>query len=443
MEKLPSNKHIWDVSYPIILAMLASNVINVTDTAFLGRVGEVELGASAIGGLFYVVILMLGVGFGSGAQILMARRNGEKAHGEIGEIMDHSIYFLIGMALFILLIIEFIAPALLGTMISSPAVYARTIEFLHFRIVGLIPAFLMVIFRSFYVAITRTRWITLTAIIAALVNVVLAYALIFGKVGLPAMGIAGAGLASTIAEGVAALVFIIITVTQKDLKPYHLFAFPKPRFSIIRKTLSISVFVMLQFFISLGAWFVFFMIVEKLGERPLAISNIIRSAYLMFMIPAMGFSITTNSLVSNTIGAGRKDLVIPLIRKITRISFFTTLGMVVLAICLAKPIISVFTSNADLVIHTLPSFYVLMVVMLFFAVTNVIFNGVSGTANTQIALAFEAITLVFYLFTAYMLAIYFRLPIHIVWFTEIVYFVCLGTLSILYLRFGNWRAKKI
>ncbi len=443
MEKLPSNKHIWDISYPIILALLASNVINVTDTAFLGRVGEVELGASAIGGLFYIVILMLGVGFGSGAQILMARRNGEKAYGEIGKIMDHSIYFLMGMALFILLVIEFIAPSLLGTMISSPAIYAKTIEFLHYRIIGLVFAFLMVIFRSFFVAITRTRWVTLTAVISALVNVALAYILIFGKMGFPEMGIAGAGLASTIAEGVSALIFIIIIVTQKDLKQYHLFAFSKPNFKIIEKTLSISVFVMLQFFISLGAWFIFFMIVEKLGERQLAISNIIRSIYIMIMIPSMGFGITVNSLVSNTIGAGRKDLVIPLIHKITRISFYSTLGIVLVAVCLARPIINVFTSNADLVDHTVPTFYVLMGVMLFYAVTNVIFNGVSGTANTQIALVFEAITLVFYLFTAYMLGIHFHFPIEIVWTTELVYSICLGILSILYLRFGNWRAKKI
>ena len=46
-----SNKDIWNVSYPILLALLAQNVINVTDTAFLGHVGEVELGASAMGGL--------------------------------------------------------------------------------------------------------------------------------------------------------------------------------------------------------------------------------------------------------------------------------------------------------------------------------------------------------------------------------------------------------
>ena len=46
-----TNKQIWSVSYPILLSLLAQNVINVTDTAFLGRVGEVALGGSAMGGL--------------------------------------------------------------------------------------------------------------------------------------------------------------------------------------------------------------------------------------------------------------------------------------------------------------------------------------------------------------------------------------------------------
>ena len=443
MEKLPSNKYIWKISYPIILGMLAQNVINVTDTAFLGRVGEVELGASAIGGLFYIVIFMLGLGFGSGTQILMARRNGEQKYAEIGSIMDHSLYFLVGMGLVIIFIIQFIAPSILSKLISSPAVYAKSIEFLHFRIIGLIFAFIIVIFRSFYVAITRTLWITLTAVIMATVNVVLAYILIFGKLGFPEMGIAGAGLASTIAEAVAALVFIIITIRHKDLRQYCLFKFERPKLSIISKTLSISVFVMLQFFISLTAWFIFFLIVEKLGERSLAISNIIRAAYMMFMIPAIGFSITANSLVSNAIGAGRIDLVIPIIRKITLISVWTTLCIVLISLPLARPIIRVFTANPELVNHTLTTFYVLMGVMIFYSITNVILNGVSGTANTQIALLFEAITLFFYLSTAYILAIHLHLSVALVWTSELAYFIVLGILSVFYLKYGNWRNKKI
>jgi len=443
VEKLPSNKYIWEISYPIILGMLAQNVISVTDTAFLGRVGEVELGASAIGGLFYVVIFMLGLGFGTGAQILMARRNGEQKYDEIGSIMDHSLYFLVGMALFIMLIIQFIAPVLLNTMIKSPAVYAKTIEFLQFRIVGLVFAFIIVIFRSFYVAITSTLWITLTAVIMASVNFVLSYLLIFGKFGFPQMGISGAGLASTIAEAVAAIVFILITIRQKDLQKYNLFKFPRPRMIIINKTLSISVFVMLQYFISLGAWFIFFLIVEKLGERSLAISNIIRAAYMMFMIPAIGFSITANTLVSNAIGAGRMDQVIPIIKKITKISIWVTLAIVMISVPLARPIISVFTNNADLAENTLASFYVLMGVMIFFSMTNVVFNGVSGTANTKSALLFEAVTLVFYLATAYILAVHLHLPVALVWLSELAYFIVLGTLSVFYLKYGNWRDKKI
>lgn len=54
-----TNRNIWNVSYPIFLSLLAQNVINVTDTAFLGRVGEVELGASAMGGLFFIISALL------------------------------------------------------------------------------------------------------------------------------------------------------------------------------------------------------------------------------------------------------------------------------------------------------------------------------------------------------------------------------------------------
>ncbi|MEI7677280.1 MAG: MATE family efflux transporter, partial [Bacteroidales bacterium] len=58
-----TNKDILRVAYPIFLSYLAQNVVNVTDTAFLGRVGEVELGASALAGVFYMMLFMIGLGF--------------------------------------------------------------------------------------------------------------------------------------------------------------------------------------------------------------------------------------------------------------------------------------------------------------------------------------------------------------------------------------------
>ena len=72
MKSMYTNKQIWNVSYPIFLSLLAQNVINVTDTAFLGRVGEVELGASAMGGLYYICAFTIAFGFSTGSQIIMS-----------------------------------------------------------------------------------------------------------------------------------------------------------------------------------------------------------------------------------------------------------------------------------------------------------------------------------------------------------------------------------
>ena len=79
-------KQIWIIAYPVLISLLMEHLINITDTAFLGHVGEVELGASALAGVLYMAIYMLGFGFSIGVQILIARRNGEGHYREIGNL---------------------------------------------------------------------------------------------------------------------------------------------------------------------------------------------------------------------------------------------------------------------------------------------------------------------------------------------------------------------
>lgn len=80
------------------LSLLAQNVINVMDTAFLGRVGEIELGASAMGGLYYICAFTIAFGFSTGSQIIMARRNGERNYKEVGPVMIQGVFFLLMLA---------------------------------------------------------------------------------------------------------------------------------------------------------------------------------------------------------------------------------------------------------------------------------------------------------------------------------------------------------
>lgn len=440
--KTPGYNRIWNISYPIILSLIAQNAVNVTDTAFLGRVGEVELGASAIAGLFYISLFMLGFGFSIGGQILIARRNGEKNYGEIGRITDNSLYFLMGMGLLLFLLIFFFAPVMLRPMIASDAVYKASTDFLQYRIYGIFFAFGNVLLRSFYIGTTSTRVLTYNAIILAGTNVFLDYCMIFGNFGFPEMGIKGAALASAISEAVSAIFFFTYTLKVVDLKKYNLFRFGHIDWNVIRTTLKISVFVMMQMFLSLAGWFIFFMIVEKMGERSLAVSNIIRSIYIVLMIPVFAFGSTTNSLVSNLIGEGKSDKVTGVIRKVATMNFVLIGVLVGIAAIIPGLIVRIYTNDLSLINDTVPVLYVIIITLFFFSYSSILFNGVSGTARTEIALLIEVITIGIYLVVAWLLVVIWKLPIHLVWTAEIVYFVIMGILSYYYLKSGHWKTAK-
>ena len=375
-----TNKQIWSVSYPILLSLLAQNVINVTDTAFLGRVSEIALGASAMGGLFYICIFTIAFGFSTGSQIVIARRNGEARYTDVGPVM-----FLLAMALLLFGFTKAFGGNIMRLLVSSESIYDATMEFLDWRIFGFFFSFVNVMFRALYIGITRTKVLTINAVVMALTNVVLDYALIFGHFGLPEMGIKGAAIASVIAEAASLLFFLIYTYITVDLKRYGLNRLRSFDPALLMRILSISCFTMLQYFLSMATWFIFFVAVERLGQRELAIANIVRSIYIVMLIPVNALATTTNSLVSNAIGAGGIEHVMPLINKIGRFSFLIMLGLVIVTALFPQALLSVYTNEAALISESVPSVYVICAAMLIASVANVVFNGISGTGNTQAA----------------------------------------------------------
>lgn len=438
-----TNKEIWNVSYPIFLGLLAQNIINVTDTAFLGRVGEVELGASAMGGLFYICVFTIAFGFSTGSQILIARRNGEGRYKDVGPLMMQGVIFLFGLAVILFGMTHLLAPSLIRMLISSDSIYDATQEFLSWRIFGFFFAFINVMFRALYIGITKTKVLTLNAIVMALVNVVLDYALIFGHFGLPAWGLKGAAIASVIAEAASLLFFLIYTWARIDFKKYGLNHWQRVDFSVLGRILSISCFTMVQYFLAMATWFVFFVAVERLGQRELAIANIVRSIYIVILIPVQSLSTTTNSLVSNLIGAGGVSHVMQLMRKIARMSFIIMAVCVIVLMLFPKAMLSVYTNEAALLAESVPSLYVIGVAMLIASVSNIYFNGISGTGNTQAALILELVTLAIYIGYVFGVGLYLKAPVAICFTTEVLYYALLLICSLIYLKKAKWQNKKI
>lgn len=436
-------RRIWNIAYPIILGSIAQNLINFTDTAFLGRVGEVALGGGALGGILYLAVFMLGLGFGMGEQILIARRLGEGKYKAIGQLFHHSLFFLIVLALLAFALLRFGSEFILHFGVKSPEIYTSTMEFLDFRAFGILFAFVNVAYRSLYIGLGKTKIITYTTFLLAGVNILLDYILIFGHFGFPKMGIGGAALASVIAEASAMIYFIIYTKLNLNTSSYGLYS--NIRFQLLRmqRILKVAGPTMIQQFISLSVWFVFFLYVEKLGKGPLAVSNIIRSVYVLLMMPIWGFATAANTLVSYLIGKDRIPDVMKLLFKIVVLSFSSVFLIVVLGLAFPKAVLSVYTNDLSLVTMGIPALKVISVGALFLSIAFVFFSGVSGTGKTNVSLKIELFVLFLYLLYTHLMVEVLHQSVDWVWTAEWLYGFLMALLSWLYLKSGRWKTHKI
>ena len=430
------------------MGSLAQNFVYIADTAFLGRVSEVALGAAAIGGLFYVAIFMLGMGLGTGSQIIIARRKGEKKIQGIGAIVDHSFYLLIAFSILLFILIKLISPSLLHPAIASGEIYLASMEYLDYRVYGIFFAFINVVFRAFYVGIGDTKVLIWSTASMALVNIVLDYCLIFGHWGFPVMGIGGAALASVISE-VFTTGYFLLHISRKKRKTgrsfvedYQLFQFIQPAWSTFKTIFKVGLPVMFQTFISVSSWFLFYLIIEQEGERPLAISNIIRSIYLVLMIPAFGFYSATHTLVSNAMGANLVDEVWPTIKKIIMMATGFTLILIQVNVFFPIEVIGVYTDSAELALAVVPTLEVITIALLILPATFILFGAVAGTGNTTVSLIIEIVTILIYLAFTYEVAIEQHWPVYKIWYAEFVYLICIGGFSWVYLLLGKWKKTK-
>lgn len=437
-----TNKQIWQITYPVLISLLMEHMIGLTDTAYLGRVGEVELGASALAGVYYLVIYMLGFGFSVGAQVLIARRNGAHDYTRIGPVFMQGTLFLLLLAAVLFTASHLYSPSILRKLIGSDDVYRATMSYVDWRVYGFFFSFVAVMFRAFYVGITKTKILTANSVVMVLTNVVLNYILIFGKFGFPALGIAGAAIASSISEAVSVLFFIIYTWKKIDYKKYAMFSFVGIDFRMLKQILNVSVWIMVQHGIAFVGWFIFFVVMEHQGERPLAVTNVVRSISSFLFMFVNAFASTSSSLVSNLIGSGKSDQVLGLCGRMIRLCYFFVLPLAILIALFPDLVLRIYTDNPDLIQSSTSSLWVMLSSYILAVPAFIYFFSVSGTGNTQSALMIDMASIFVYVAYTFLVGIWLHADVAVCWTTEHVYNGML-LISFFYLWKGNWRNKRL
>lgn len=445
MQVKTSYRQIISISAPIMLGSAAQNVVALSDSVFLYHRSEVDFAAIGFVGVFYLVVAAIGFGFSKGGQIMIARRMGEGQKEEVGRTFYAMLYYEFALSVILFLFMQYGCYYFFSLFVNSEMIFNKSLEYLEYRSYGVFFSYTGVALIALYTGVARTSFIIVDTAILAIVNIVLNYGLIFGKWGLPEMGIAGAGLASTIAEVVAFVVFIIYMYFDREASAYKLFSLPKIDLELIRVQFKLASPIVAQALVGLGSWFIFFSIIEGLGERPLAITNLGRMVYLILSIPCWGFASGVNTLVSNLIGQQKRQAVVPIIWKTAKLCLATTLLFAIPVVLFPHELLYPLLGGQDmsLITEARPVFFVLLLILICFSVGGVFFNGLAGTGATYFGLKIQFWSAIGYLGYIYYIVNYTQADLPWAWAGEIFYWLAITVVTIWYLLSKKWHGLEV
>ena len=392
-------------------------------------------------GLFYYVFTTLAMGFAVGIQIFIARRSGEGDFKKIGVIFEHGALFVLMLGILLFGVLHYFSNSLMRVILVSNDIYTASVEYLKYRHFGIVFVVFNFLFRSFYVGISNAKAITYSTVLMAVVNIFLDWCLIFGHCGLPAMGIGGAALASLMAEVVASCFFWIYTFATVPHEEYGMFRWYRLQPSLMGDILKVAFPSMIQRLFSFGAWFAFFIMIEKMGKMAIGVSSVVRSTYMIMIIPGFAFAATANTLTSRIIGEGKSDEVMAMLRKVVKNGVLFSMVLAIAVAIIPKLVLQIYTDDLELAAEAVPSVYVVCVATVLGAVGMTYFEAVSGTGNTAAAMALEFGVLVTYIVYGFLMTK--TSVVAAVWTTEWFYNIVIGIISFIYIWKTNWRKKKI
>jgi MATE family multidrug resistance protein len=296
------------LAYPIVLTNLAQSLIHATDVVLLGRVGPRTLAAAALGVNLYVACLIFGMGLMTAAAPMIARERGRRFNSvrDVRRTVRQAMWaaVLIVLPMWVLL---WNAKAVLMLLGQEPALAADAQSFVRFLMWGLLPAFLYFVLRNFLAALERPLWSLVVAVCAVIFNAAVNTCLIFGvpAIGLPPMGLVGAGIGSACTILLEFIGIALIVTRHRQFRRYHLFGnFWRPDWPRFREVWRVGLPIAVTLTLEVGIFNAAVFLMGIIGTASLAAHQIaIQIAALSFMVP-MGLGQAVTVRVGHAWGRG-------------------------------------------------------------------------------------------------------------------------------------------
>jgi MATE family multidrug resistance protein len=294
------------LAWPMILTNLGQTAMNATDVLMMGRLGAHALAAGTLGSNLFFAPMIFGLGLMLATSPMMATELGRKAHSvrDVRRTVRQGLWIAIAVSIPIFLLL-WQAEAILLMMGQDPDLARTAGTYVRWLQWSMLPFYGYIVLRSFISALERPGWAMTIVFAAVAFNVLANWCLMFGNLGFPAMGIAGAGLATTISSTLMFFGMALVVMLHRRFRRYHLFGrFWRPDWPRFRSLLRLGLPIAGLLAFEVCVFNAAAMLIGLIGADALAAYAIaIQLCAISFMVP-LGLGQAATVRVGRAYGAG-------------------------------------------------------------------------------------------------------------------------------------------
>ena len=403
----------WALAWPVIFSFSIESFVGLVDMLMVGRLGKTAVAGVGVGVQILGAVDSAMFAMGTGTLAIVARHIGAGERREAEETLRQSIIAGFAIALLLIVPVVVFAPEFISAFRVDPAVIAEATPFLRVVMLGVPGASVLFVIVSSLRGAGDTRTPLAIGCVVGLVNVVVAFALIFGHFGLPALGVKGAAVATALAftTGAALGIGLLLRgrlVMRLRLRPFRVHG------EIVRRVFRIGYPAALEHLFMQIGFFLYIVFAAHYGTAPVAAYFIGVRILALSFLPGLGFAAAAATMIGQNLGARRP-------REAERsgwaalqlaIWLMTACGVVIVAA--AQPIARLFVDDPEVIADAVWFIRVLGALQPLMAIDFTLAGALRGAGDTRFPLV--AVLLGFYVCRlGFAYVVTFRLALGVIW----------------------------
>jgi len=441
-------RHVLALALPLILSTGSSSLQGFINRMFLIWSSPEALAASMPAGILSFAILSIFINTSAYVGTFVAQYHGAGQNTKVGPITWQAGVVALAGALLSLLLIP-AAPAFFAWVGHDPAVQVEEVTFFRILCLSAFPTVMAAAFSGMISGLGRTRTVMWVSLATTAFNIALDYVLILGRLGVRPMGIAGAGWSAVVVSTVQAAIYVCIVCSRRYRDAYHTLDW-RPDATMLRALVRFGLPSGIQFFVDIGGFTAFILLVGRIGKNELAATNLAFNVNSIAFMPIVGLGIAVSVLVGQAMGRGEPEKARYRVRSAAHLTLTYMVLIAALFVLLPKLFLSPFAAAADP--EEFAAIGAIAVVLLRFVAVYTTFDGlnivfssaIKGAGDTRFVMVMIFCLSMGVLVVPSFAAIHwFGASIYLCWSVATAYVISLGLAFYLRYRSGVWTTMRV